>query len=679
MSEERGEAVALGRERDLGKVYDSELIGRLWPFMRPYGGWIGFNFALIPLRAALELMPALIVGAALNYLTEGATTTEVGWMAPFVAPRLGIGPLAWMFGLVFVVSIVTLIVDWLRAFSMISLGQRTIRDVRRTLFDHVQRLPMRFFDRYPVGRLVTRLTNDLENLAEMFSAGVIAMVADLFVMVVILAMLFSIDARLALAALALVPFLGIAAAIFRYKVREAYREVRVKIARLNAQLQETISGMKVVQLFARERRNQADFERENASHRDSWLRSIRYDALLFSTVDLATNLTRALIFWYGAQLIGAGDITLGTMYVFTDYMVRFFRPLMDLSAKYSVMQSSMASAERVFQLLDEEREPEGRAEAVVEDAAAGEAPAGVGASAGSVGAGASAAAAATADVAASAHTGCAGAPAGFRGDARREAATTGETKVAAEPDGCEVEFDGVTFAYGAETVLRDVSFRVGAGERVAIVGHTGSGKTTTLKLLARLYELQEGSIRVDGTDIRDLPKPELRRRMAFVLQDVFLFDGDLRYNIVLGRDVADDVVDAAARATHVDALVERLPKGWRHKVSERGVNFSTGQRQLLSFARALAREPQLLLLDEATANVDTETEALIQDALRSLMEGKTSIVVAHRLSTIKDVDRIYVFHHGAICERGTHEELLERRGVYWRLYQLQYAQQETAA
>lgn len=622
MSEERSESAQLGRERDLGKVYDTELIKRLWPFMRPYRGWIAFNFAMIPPRALLELMPALVVGAALNYLTEGVTTTEVGWMAPFVVPRLGLGPLAWMFGLVFLISVVTLIVDWLRAFSMISLGQRTVRDVRRTLFDHVQRLPMRFFDRYPVGRLVTRLTNDLEHLAEMFSAGVIAMVADVFVMIVILTMLFAIDPRLALAALALVPILGIAAVIFRYKVRQAYREVRVKIARLNAHLQETISGMKVVQLFARERRNFEDFRRENASHRDSWLRSIRYDALLFSTVDLATNLTRALIFWYGAQMVGLGEVTLGTIYVFSDYMSRFFRPLMDLSAKYSVMQSSMASAERVFQLLDEPREPEGKAEAPSPSPAAA---------------------------------------------------------TEAEPGGSEVEFDGVTFAYGSETVLRDVSFRVAAGERVAIVGHTGSGKTTTLKLLARLYELQEGSIRVDGRDIRDIPKPELRRRMAFVLQDVFLFDGDLRYNIVLGRDVADDVVDEAARATHVDDLIERLPNGWAHKVSERGVNFSTGQRQLLSFARALAREPQLLLLDEATSSVDTETEALIQDALHHLMAGKTSIVVAHRLSTIKDVDRIYVFHHGAICEHGSHDELLDRRGVYWRLYQLQYAQQETAA
>ncbi len=649
MSEERSEAVELGRERDLGKVYDSELIARLWPFMRPYRAWIGFNFALIPARAVLELMPALVVGAALNYLTEGVASSEVGWMAPFVVPRLGLPPLAWMFVLVLGISAFTLGMDWLRAFTMISLGQRTVRDVRRTLFDHVQRLPMRFFDRYPVGRLVTRLTNDLENLAEMFSAGVIAMVADLFVMVVILSMLFAIEPRLALAALAVVPFLAVAATIFRYKVREAYREVRVKIARLNAHLQETITGMKVVQLFARERRNFEEFERENASHRDSWLRSIRYDALLFSTVDLATNLTRALIFWYGARLMGADEITLGTMYVFSDYMSRFFRPLMDLSAKYSVMQSSMASAERVFQLLDEPREPEDRA----------------GESAVAVASGASAAGAEV--------------PGGRRSapDAGGDAGTPGSAP--AEPGGCEVEFDGVTFAYGAETVLRDVSFRVAAGERVAIVGHTGSGKTTTLKLLARLYELQDGSIRVDGQDIRDIPKAELRRRMAFVLQDVFLFDGDLRYNVALGRDVADDVIDEAARATHVDALVERLPGGWEHKVSERGVNFSTGQRQLLSFARALAREPRLLLLDEATANVDTETEALIQDALHSLMEGKTSIVVAHRLSTIKDVDRIYVFHHGAIREHGTHEELLDRRGVYWRLYQLQYAQQETAA
>jgi ABC-type multidrug transport system fused ATPase/permease subunit len=408
--------------------------------------------------------------------------------------------------------------------------------------------------------------------------------------------------------------LAAAALVFRYKVREAFREVRVKIARLNAHLQETISGMKVVQLFARERRNLADFERMNASHRDSWHKSITYDALLFSAVDLATNLTRAAIFWYGAKLLLRSEVSIGTIYVFTDYMARFFRPLMDLSAKYSVMQSSMASAERVFQLFDEPAER------------------------------------------------------GF-----------GERPLASPARG-EVVFDRVSFSYGAEPVLREVSFRVAPGERVALVGHTGAGKTTVLKLLARLYQPSSGSIRIDGVDVRDLAADDLRRQMAFVLQDVFLFDGDLRGNIVLGAPQASEGdLEAAVDATHVRRLVDRLPEGFAQKVKERGVNFSAGERQLLSFARALVRRPSILLLDEATSNVDTETEALVQDALHRLMEGKTCIVVAHRLSTIRDVDRIYVMHHGEIVEVGTHQELLAMRGVYWRLYQLQFAQQEGAA
>jgi ABC-type multidrug transport system fused ATPase/permease subunit len=402
--------------------------------------------------------------------------------------------------------------------------------------------------------------------------------------------------------------------VFRYKVREAFREVRVKIARLNAHLQETISGMKVVQLFAREKRNLEDFDRMNASHRESWRKSISYDALLFSSVDLATNLTRAMIFWYGARLLLSAEVSLGTIYVFTDYMGRFFRPLMDLSAKYSVMQSSMASAERVFQLFDEPEE-------------------------------------------------------------RR----FGATRLALPARG-EVVFDHVSFSYGEEPILKDVSFRVAPGERVALVGHTGAGKTTVLKLLARLYQPQSGTIRIDGFDIRDLDAAELRRQMAFVLQDVFLFDGDLRHNIVLGAgEVAPEDLAAAVDATHVRRLVDKLPEGFAQKVKERGVNFSAGERQLLSFARALVRRPALLLLDEATSNVDTETESLVQDAIHRLMEGKTCIVVAHRLSTIRDVDRIYVMHHGEIAEHGSHQELLAQRGLYWRLYQLQFAQQEGAA
>ena len=600
-------------EAALGKVYDSDLLARLWPFVRPYKGLVALSLLLIPLRGALEVVPPLIIGAALNYIIHGEVTSDIAWLEPWLLPHFGLSPLSWLFSVILVLAVTLLVLEWLRSVSMILLGQRTVMDVRRSLFDHVQRLPMRFFDRYPVGRLVTRLTNDLENLAEMFSLGVVALVADVAVMGLYAYVIFTVDSRLALRAMSVVPVLAVAAVIFRYKVRQAFREVRVKIARINSHLHETISGMKVVQLFARERRNFRDFERLNATHRDSWYKSINYDALLFSSVDLATNLTRALIFWYGGRLLGVGDISIGTVYIFTDYMTRFFRPLMDLSAKYAVMQSSMASAERVFQLFDE---PEEAAEA-----------------------------------------------------SPREIPANGD-----------VVFENVTFSYGNQTVLKDVSFRVAAGERVAFVGHTGSGKTTTLKLLARLYELQQGSIRVDGVDIRDIPRRELRRRMAFVLQDVFLFDGDLRYNIELGsEDVSEEDLERAVDIAHVRPLVERLVEGYEQMVSERGVNFSTGERQLLSFARALVRKPAILLLDEATSSVDTETEALIQDALHHLMEGKTSIVVAHRLSTIKNVDRIYVMHQGEICERGRHRELLERRGLYWRLYQLQYAHQEGLA
>ena len=601
----------LHEEEALGKVYDLELLLRLWPFVRPYKGLVFVSLVLIPLRGLLEVAPPLIIGAALNYIVQGEVTSAIPGLDRWLDPPFGLPPLGWLFVIVLTLAGLLLTIEWLRSASMIVLGQKTVRDVRRALFDHVQRLPMRFFDRYPVGRLVTRLTNDLEHLTEMFSMGVIALVADVAVMVFYTYMIFTVDSRLAIRGMLLVPILAVVALIFRYKVRQAYREVRVKIARINSHLQESISGMKVVQLFAREVRNLREFERMNASHRDSWFKSIKYDALLFSSVDLATNLTRALIFWYGARLLGAGEISLGTVFVFTDYMTRFFRPLMDLSAKYSVMQSSMASAERVFELFDEVPESPSRSA-----------------------------------VAFPSHLG-------------------------------EVEFENVTFSYGGESVLKNVTFRVGAGERVAFVGHTGSGKTTTLKLLARLYEIQEGTIRVDGVDIRDVTRKQLRKRIAFVLQDVFLFDGDLRYNIELGgENVTQAELDAAAEVTHVRPLVDRLEAGYSHPVSERGVNFSTGERQLLSFARALVRKPDILLLDEATSSVDTETEALVQDALHHLMAGKTSIVVAHRLSTIKDVDRIYVMHQGEICERGRHEELLAQRGLYWRLYQLQYAHQE---
>ncbi len=604
-------------EKALGKIYDTRLIARLWPYVRPHSAWIALSMVLIPLRALLEVTPPLIVGAAINFLVHGDVVSEVPWMQPFLQPHFGLSTLSWLFSLALAIAVATLALEWLRIFSMVVLGQRTVRDVRSELFDHVQNLPMKFFDRYPIGRLVTRLTNDMENLAEMFASGVVALVADLFIMVFFAYLLFTVDPRLAGAAMAVVPVLAIAAIVFRYKVREAFREVRVKIARLNTHLQETISGIRVVQLFARERENAERFSVENASHRNSWFKSIHYDALLFSSIDLATNLTRAVIFYLGARLLGAESITIGTVYVFTDYMVRFFRPMMDLSAKYSVMQSSMASAERTFQLLDEQRRP-----------------------------------------------------------ADAPTARVGERS----PEGCEVVFEDVSFSYGEEPVLQNVSFRVAPGERVALVGHTGSGKTTTLKLLARLYEIGSGRILVDGVDVREWPRSELRRRMAFVLQDVFLFEGSVRENLDLGRDHVDDaVLERALETANVRSIVDRLPRGLEELVRERGNNFSSGERQLLSFARALAGRPDLLLLDEATSSVDSETESLIQDALHHMLENKTSIVVAHRLSTIQDCDRIFVFHQGRICEEGDHQELLAQGGLYARLYRLQYAGQAGSA
>jgi ABC-type multidrug transport system fused ATPase/permease subunit len=580
--------------------------------------------ALIPAKALLEAAPGLLIAMGLDHLSgvRGAPGLPAlagpggaGWARAWVSPPPGVGALPWLAALLLAVALVHGAVELLRSLAMSYAGQQAMRDLRAFLFEHVQRLPLGYFDRTPVGRLVTRLTNDVENVSEMFGGGIVALVGDLALMAFFGAALLAVEPRLAGVALGIVPVMTGAAILFRWKVREAFREVRVKIARLNAQLQETISGIKVVQLFARERRNLRDFARQNAEHRDAWYRSIHYDALLFSTLDVSQNLTMALVLWYGAHLVGAGEIAPGLLFIFVDWSRRFFRPLLDLSARYSVMQASLASCERIFQLADEPAE-------AVEPARATSAP--------------------------------------------------------ARPRG-EVVFENLSFGYGDTPVLRGVSLRVAPGERVALVGHTGAGKTTLLKLLARLYDFESGSIRIDGVDVRQIPRAELRARLAYVLQDTFLFDGDLRSNVTLRSPaVRDEDVREAARITHVDRLVARLPQGWSQSVRERGVNFSTGERQLLSFARALARRPQILLLDEATANVDTQTEALIQDALHRMMEGKTSIVVAHRLSTIQDVDRIYVLHHGELREQGTHDELLARRGVYWRLYQLQYAPDRAA-
>ena len=599
-------------EEALGKAYDARLMRRLWPYVRPYLGQVVATVGLVVPLTALELMPAWVIGAGLDRVFQGESAAGGGWLGALLAGPGWASPLLWL-AFLYLLSVVALAgLQFANLYVMAWTGEHAMRDLRRDVFAHIQGLHLGFFDTYPVGRLVTRATNDVENLSEMFASGIVTLFTDLIKMAIIAAVLFSLHPKLALYTFVVIPFLMACAVVFRLKVRDAFRDTRVLIARINTLIQETITGMKVVQLFTREDRNFRDFDAMNARHRDAWQLSIRWDAGLFAVVEVAQNLAFAIIL--GA---GAGLASVGIMYRFMDYLRRFFMPLRDLSAKYSVMQSSMASAERIFQLLD--------ARPAVVDRTS-EAPA---------------------------------------GDPARKG---------------EVEFEGVWFAYrNQDWVLEDVSFRVAPGEKVALVGATGAGKTSVIKLLARLYEPQRGSIRIDGIDLRDLPQAELRRRVAMVLQDVFLFSGSVAENVGLGRDdLSEADLELAARSVEAHRFIERLPQGYRTEIRERGSNLSAGQRQLLSFARAVAHGAHVLVLDEATSSIDTETEAAIQRGIHALMQGKTAIAVAHRLSTIQDVDRIHVLHRGRVVEQGSHAELLERRGVYHRLYQLQYRAQEGA-
>jgi ABC-type multidrug transport system fused ATPase/permease subunit len=610
-----GAGEAMHEEEALGKAYDLQLLRRLWPYVKPYRLQVALTLLIFFPMFFLELAPALVVKEGLDRVILPELALEESadpllWLAWILEAPAGIDSLYWLGFLLFSAMILGSAFHFLNMAVMGWTGQSAMRDLRRDVFDHIQRLHMGFFDRYPVGRLVTRATNDVENVAEMFTAGIVALITDLLRMIGVAVLLFAIDARLALMTFLVVPVLTVAAVVFRFKVREAFRKVRVRIARINAYVQENVTGMKVVQLFTREERNSREFDALNAEHRDAWIQSIRYDAALFSAVELAAGLTVAIIIAQGVGLAA------GTLYIFIDWMRRFFMPLRDLSAKYSVMQSSMASSERIFELLDTEPAIPDR----------GTAPAG------------------------------------------RE-------------DGGAVAFENVSFAYqGDDWVLRELSFRVEAGEKVAIVGATGAGKTTIIQLLARLYEVTNGRVSIGGVDLRDLPQERLRRRIAMVLQDVFLFSGTIADNISLGRpDVDRATIERAARAVRADRFIETLPQGYDTPIRERGTNLSAGQRQLLSFARALAHGAEILVLDEATSSIDSDTESLIQAGIHVLMEGKTAIAIAHRLSTIRDVDRIFVLDGGRIVETGSHEELLACGGLYHHLYRLQIRSGENPA
>jgi len=621
-------------EEELGKAYDTRLLLRLWPYVRPFWRQVLGTLGLFVPIFILELAPAWIVKSGIDRVVSSEEAKSIGLDVPDAAHVLtSFGdrvdgalagfltpPVDWTLGgwlaLLYIVTTLSLgALQYVYQVLMASTGQYAMRELRAHVFEHIETLQMSYFDVIPVGRLVTRATNDVENVAEMFAQGLVALITDVIKMVGFAIILVALQPKLAGWAFAIVPFLAVAAFFFRLKVREAFREVRVRIARINTYIQESVTGMKVVQLFSREERNRADFDAMNADHRDAWNKSIRYDSLLFATIEVATGITMAVILG-----MGTGLAEVGIMYVFIDYMQRFFMPLRDLSAKYSVMQSAMAGAERIFQVLD--------TEPMVADRV---------------------------DVA----------------------------PVAASEDFGLVEFDHVWFSYGetegkadeeVDWILQDVSFRVGAGEKAAFVGATGAGKTTIIKLLTRLYDVDRGAVRVDGIDVRDIPQSDLRRRIATVLQDVFLFSGTVARNIALGRsDISEDEVQRAAEAVEAHRFIERLPDGYATEVFERGANFSTGQRQILSFARALAHGAHILVLDEATSAIDTETEATIQRGIHVLMEGKTAIAIAHRLSTIRDVDTIHVLAGGHLVESGPHDQLLAQNGHYARLHRLQAA------
>jgi ATP-binding cassette subfamily B protein len=590
----------LHREADLGKAYDARIMRRLWTYIRPYRGWFWAAMLCLPLTSACSLaQPYLLKVAIDRYMAQG--------------DRAGVWRVGVLYGLVMLAEFFLL---YLQYYLMMLVAQKSLSDLRLDLVRHLQELPARFFDRNPVGRLVTRLTTDVDVINEMFAAGALTILMDVATLFGIVAIMLTIDWHLALVTLALVPVLAVAVNYFRVTARRNYRLIRDRLARLNAYLQEALAGMVVIQLFARERHSQERFDTLNDEFRAANHITNLYEAALFSIVEAMGSISLAVIVWYGGGQILAGAIAFGTLVAFIEYMQRFFVPIRDFSTKYAVMQSAMSSSERIFELLDQPVPIANPARPVV--------------------------------------------PAAVRG---------------------RIEFDHVWFAYrGEDYVLRDLSFVVEPGEKVAVVGHTGSGKTTVIKLLNRTYDVQRGRVLVDGVDVREWDLAALRRHIGVVLQDVFLFSGTIASNLTLERDdIALPAAVTAAQTVHADPFIRRLPNGYDERVRERGNNLSVGQRQLLAFARALAFRPTILMLDEATSSVDTETELLIQDALARLLSDRTALVVAHRLSTIEHADRIMVMHGGEIRETGTHAELLRQRGLYYRLYQLQYARGSAGA
>ena len=593
-------------EEVLGKAYDARLMRRLLGYLRPYRRYVALGIFMSIIISAME--------AVRPYFTKIAVDVDIAHKDTAGLLRTILLFLGILVARGFIQYASAYLTQWI--------GQRTIYDLRMQIFRHLQHLSLRFYDKNPIGRLITRVTNDVEVLNDMFSSGIVMVFSDVFTIIGIFYFMFTMSWELALVSLSVLPLLFYGTFLFRKKAREAYREVRLQIARINAFMQEHITGMMVDQIFNRERKSFGRFSHINAAHRDANIKSIFYYALFYPGVDLIGALSVGLIIWFAGANILNGIVTLGTVMAFVQFNEMFWRPIRDLSDKYNILQTAMASSERIFQLLD--------------DTAIMAVP---------------------------------------------------PLPQSLEQVKGEIEFRNVWFAYNTpsdgehspEWVLKNISFHAKPGETVALVGHTGAGKTSIISLLSRFYENQKGEILIDGVNIDSVRPEDVRKSIAVVLQDVFLFSGDIKGNINLGNEaISLDRVKAAARVVGAHRFIEQLPGQFDAEVKERGATLSVGQKQLLSFARALAFNPRILVLDEATSSVDTETELLIQAAIKKLLKGRTSIVIAHRLSTIQSADKIIVLHKGEIREMGTHQELLSHDGIYRKLYRLQYKDQEVA-
>jgi len=653
-------------EEVLGKAYDSRLMARLLKYLRPYGWQVAIALVSILLKSFADVLGPYLTKVAIDrYLApvKGISSGFWSWLNP--RPITGIAQIA---GIYVGLLVFSFLLEFLQTYFMQWTGQKVMFDLRRQIFRHLQRLHIAFYDKNPVGRLVTRVTTDVDALNEMFTSGVVSIFEDIFVLIGILGVMLCMNWKLALITFAVLPFIVVATKIFRDRVRDSYRRIRVAIARINSYLQEHISGMVVLQLFNRERKAYTRFSEINRSHMDAYKDAILAYSIYYPVVEILSAIAIACVVWFGGGDVMRGmhvssvavsfnwktlvafrlvpaAATLGVLVAFIQYALRFFRPIQDFSEKYNILQSAMAASERIFKLLDTPVQVTSPA-----------------------------------------------APKRVTGPGR-------------------IEFDHVWFAYrdletstdhtetadstvppkrsGAESalvnpdhqipdwVLRDISFTIEPGETAAIVGHTGAGKTTLISLLLRFYDVQKGAVRIDGVDVRDMDLADLRSRFGVVLQDPFLFSGTIGGNIRLGTErIQDAHIEKAAEDVNLADFIRGLPNGFNEEVRERGSTLSTGQKQLISFARALAHEPKILILDEATSSVDTETEFRVRDALSRMVEGRTSLIIAHRLSTVQRADKIIVMHKGQVRQMGTHQELLAKHGIYFKLYQLQYKDQE---